>query len=497
MKTPSRSDMKRLKERHVADYKKYYDRVDIDLGCGKETVPTSRRLSEFVRNKSNDNALYSLLFNYGRYLTISASREGTQAMTLQGIWTYKMCSPWRSNYTTNINTEMNYWPTLMCSMPELNLPLISFITDLSQSGRETAEKYYGAGGFCVHHNVDLWRISTPSKGKAVWSFWPLAGAWLCRHLYEHYEYTLDTDFLKSTAVPIMEEAARFCLDMLVDDGNGSLIFAPSTSPEHQFLKDGKTCSVSKTTFMTMGIIRDLFGNILKAVEVLGISDEITEEIKKTEPLLLPFGIGSKGQLLEWYDDETTAEPHHRHVSHLYPLHPANLIDVEKTPELADAAVKTLELRGDGGTGWSLGWKINFWARLRRKDKVIKLIDNQLRCIKPSSITRHGGGTYPNMLDAHPPFQIDGNFGATSGIAQALMQSYDNRILILPALPDKWKNGHIHGLTAKGSVRVDIDWENNRLTKLILTGKGNFNVSYGEKTIVVTLDGAKEVNFDAC
>lgn len=486
-----------VKRAHIADYSKYYSRVDIDLGNSKkDNVPTNRRLHEFLNNKENDNDLYCLLFNYGRYLTIAASREGSQAMTLQGIWTYTMCSPWRSNYTTNINTEMNYWPTLVCSMPEMYEPLISFVKDISETGVETAKAYYGADGFCCHHNVDLWRISTPAKGNPVWSFWPMAGAWLCRNLYEYYTYTLDREYLKDTAYPIMLSAVRFCLDMLIDDGNGSLIFAPSTSPEHEYLLDGNKCPMSKTTYMTMGIIRDLFINITKAAEILGDDDKILAEIKEKYPKLLPFKIAENGQLLEWYDDEKSSEPHHRHVSHLYSLFPADLITVDSTPELAAAAKRTLELRGDGGTGWSLGWKINLWARLRDKDKVIKLIDNQLKYMPPASHARsHGGGTYPNMFDAHPPFQIDGNFGATSGITQALMQAYGSKILVLPALPDKWKNGHIHGLTAPGAVKVNIDWADGKLTKLTLAGSGDFEVIYNEKCVKVSLTGEeREVNF---
>ncbi len=491
-------EIDKIKKNHIADHKKYYDRVSIDLGSSKkDSTPTNRRLHEFLYNKNNDNDLYCLLFNYGRYLTIAASREGTQAMTLQGIWTFKMCSPWRSNYTTNINTEMNYWPTLTCSLTELNAPLVEFVKELSVSGKEVAEKYYNARGFCIHHNVDLWRHPVPATGNPVWSYWQMAGAWLCRHLFEQYEYTLDKSFLKDTALPIMESAARFCLDMLVEDKDGYLIYAPSTSPENEYMIGKEECSVSETTYMTMGIIRDLFGNILKSAEILGTDSEVITEIKEKFDKLLPYKIGSLGQLYEWYTDETSFDQHHRHVSHLYSLFPADIIDIEKTPELAAAARKTLELRGDNGTGWSLGWKINFWARLRDKEKVIKLIDNQLRYVtakKRKIRFRSGGGTYPNMFDAHPPFQIDGNFGATSGIAQALMQSFGNRILVLPALPDKWADGHIHGLTAKGNVKVSIDWKNNSLTKLTLDGKGDYEVFYNGKTVKVSLDGKKDVEF---
>lgn len=483
-----------LKADHINDFSKYFNRVSIDLGeSKKDDVPTDRRIHDFLHSRKNDNNLYCLLFNYGRYLTISASREDSQAMTLQGIWTFEMCSPWRSNYTVNINTEMNYWPTMMCSLPEMNRPLIKFIGEIAESGKETAKKFYGLDGTCCHHNVDLWRITTPSGGNPVWSFWSLAGAWFCRHIYEYYEYTLDRDYLRETAIPIMEENARFCLDMLIDDGNGYLIFCPSTSPENEYKCKGQNTSVSKTTYMTMEIVTDLFTNLRSAYGVLGIENDISRKIADVLPHLLPLKQGKDGGLMEWYYDEKGFDKHHRHVSHLYGLHPANLIDVDRTPELALYARKTLENRGDGGTGWSLGWKINFWARLRDKDKVIKLINNQLRYIPPKYKPGRGG-TFPNMFDAHPPFQIDGNFGATAGIAQALMQSFGNRILVLPALPDEWSDGHIHGLTAKGNVKVDIDWADNRLTKLSLDGKGEFEVVYNGKSVTVFLDGKKDVDF---
>lgn len=481
-----------VKAQHVADYQSYYKRVSIDLGeSKKDNVPTNRRLQEFMLNKNNDNDLYCLLFNYGRYLTIAGSREDSQAMTLQGIWTFRMCSPWRSNYTVNINTQMNYWPTLSCSLPELYKPLISFITELGESGKEVAEKFYGVSGTCAHHNIDLWRIATPSKGNACWSFWNMSENWFCRHLYEYYEYTLDKDYLKNTALPVMEECAKFCIDMLIEDKDGYLIFSPSTSPENLYMIGDYECSVSETTYMTMGIIRDLFTNLLKSYDILGIDSELKANVAEKLKKLVPYKIGKDGSLYEWYNDEKGFDKHHRHVSHLYSLFPANLINIDDTPELAQAAIRTLENRGDDGTGWSLGWKINFWAKLRNKDKVIKLIDNQLRYKKPK-YRSGGGGTFPNMFDAHPPFQIDGNFGATSGIALALMQSIDNKILILPALPDKWANGHIHGLTAKGGTKVDIDWKDGVLNCLTLEGNGTYEVTYNDVTVTVELDGSKKV-----
>ncbi len=475
-----------LKSEHIADFSSFYDRVSLDLGSeNRESVPTDKRLAEFAKGK-NDPGLYALLFNFGRYLTISGSRAGSQAMNLQGIWNNLYDPPWNSNYTTNINTEMNYWPTLMCSMPEMNIPLIDFVKDISISGENTAGQCYHARGFTSHHNIDLWRLTTPSPGKAEWAFWCMSSGWLCRHLYEHYEYTLDDDYLKNTAYPIMKKASEFYLDMLVEDKEGKLIIAPSTSPENSFMYEAEECALSKTATMSMSIIKDLFLSVIKASKITG--DENSETVKEIEnalPRLLEFKIGRKGDLLEWYSEHESTEPGHRHVSHLYALHPARLIDFDKDKELIEACKKTLEFRGDNGTGWSLGWKINFWARLRDGDHALKLINMQLRPVDNAYILKHrkGGGSYPNMFDAHPPFQIDGNFGAVSGIAEMLMQSYDGKIILLPALPSIWKNGSIKGLTAKGNIKVDIEWKDGKLASYNLNGDtSNIKVIYDNKQL---------------
>jgi len=380
----------------------------------------------------------------------------------------------------------------MCDMPELNEPLIEMVRDISVAGRKTARSYYNAPGFVSHHNIDLWRHTEPVKEGTVWSFWPMSSGWLCRHLYEHYEYSLDLDFLKNTAEPILKAAAEFYLAMLIEDSEGYLIFAPSTSPENTFKFQNRHCAVSQTTTMTMSIIADLFDNYLKACKILSIENDFTKAIADARERLLPFKVGSKGQLLEWYEEMEETEPHHRHVSHLYALHPANLIDTEKTPQLAAACRKTLELRGDDGTGWSLGWKMNFWARLRDGNHALKLLNKQLRFVRSGAFRYFGGGgTYANLFDAHPPFQIDGNFGAVSGIVEMLMFSDDEAVTLLPALPDRWAKGSIKGLRAKGNVKVDIFWEKGKLTEYALEGQGKVTVRYLDNSWAHELKGDKE------
>lgn len=467
----SEKDYKDVLNNHISDYRSYYDRVSLDLGSNnKDKIPTDKRLAQFCSDK-NDMGLYALLFNFGRYLTIAGSREGTQAMNLQGIWNHRINPPWSSNYTVNINTEMNYFPTLMVDMPELHLPLIDFIKEISVTGEKTAREIYHARGFTSHHNVDIWRMTTPVQGNSQWSFWPMSSGWFCRHLYEHYEYTLDIDFLRDTAYPIMKKAAEFYLDMLVPDKDGYLIIAPSTSPENSFKYGKEACSVSQTSTMSLSIIKEVFIDCLKAAEKLNDSCSVIDEINEKLPKMLPFKVGSKGDLLEWYNEEEWTEPHHRHISHLYALHPARLINHEETPELIEACRKTLEYRGDNGTGWSLGWKINFWARMWDGNHALQLVNMQLRPVDNKYVINYkgGGGTYPNMFDAHPPFQIDGNFGAVSGIAEMLMQSTEDTIYLLPALPEKWANGSIKGLRAKGNIKVDIEWKDGKLANYKLSG----------------------------
>ena len=463
------TEYEELKRRHEDDFSSLYGRCALDLGEGPLTrEPTDERLYGH-ENGVKDNSIYALYFNFGRYLTISGSRPGTQPMNLQGIWNSSILPPWNCNYTININTEMNYWPTLAVNLAECLEPMVRLNKEVCESGKRTAKLYYGLEGSCAHHNTDAWRLTTPvgasCRGCAGFAAWPMGGAWLMRALWEKYEYTEDLDYLRDEAYPVILENARFLNGLAAQDEAGKWIISPATSPENAFRLDGKALAVARWTTMSQEIAWDVFSIFLKASQLLGKDEDLAREIRpKLEDLRLP-GTGGFGELLEWNENFEEWDVHHRHMSHMYGLHPGRRITPEKTPRLAEACRVSLERRGDESTGWAMGWRINMWARLRDGNRALKLLDNQLMTadarnpeVSYASGTR-SGGTYLNLFDAHPPFQIDGNFGALAGICEMLVDTDDDgRVIPLPALPDSWRKGAVNGLRVRGGRTVDIEWD---------------------------------------